>query len=234
MRMRNRHAPILFGINRPFHKGGVGNSVRNESTTDNLRYLRPNHWQVAVKRLTACRNIKGNGAVNLFQTSPRSPLMFVLGDEVILNRELELRRHLLPRGIYQAIELEILYFTTNITLVDWEIAGGRSATVPLKIFVSSVPVLNTKCGDLLLQVGERDYWLSTDWRSLYSKRPQQPLSAILLPEGNQFASGRDINHVTDMLPGERFQIRLELSAPVVADRTRRQSHTRSTHLRVLQ
>ena len=233
MEMKNRHAPILFGVTRPFHKSRGENQARSNSTTDNLRYLRPNHWQVAVKRLTACRNIKGDGAVNLFQTSPRSPLMFDLGDEAVLNRELELRRHLLPRGIYQAVELEILYFTTSITLVDWEIAGGKSATVPLKIFVSSAPSLNTQRGDLLLRVGSRDYWISPDWRSLYGKRPQKPLSAILLPEGNQFSSGRNINHVTDMLPGERFQIRLELSNPVISDRTRRQSPIRSTHLRVL-
>lgn len=220
------HAPVLIGIKRRI------SSTRASAhhPAENIRYLRPNRWLVAIDRLSVCQGMDGEGKIELFRTSPRTPLELPLEDECAFRNEVELRRSLLPPGEYTAIETELLWFATHVTVVDWEVTGGKPATLQMKIVTSSTPSLGTRRGDLLLTFGGKDYWLSPDWKSLSPNRPQAPLSAILISDQARFSSVHRQPISSQLLPGERFRIRLKLSSPVVIKDNAGNNHRRNIRL----
>lgn len=178
---------------------------------------------MAVGRFGACRNLAGDRSVTIFKTSPRTPVLYHLGDESVFHKELNLHRHRLPQGIYRAVELEILCFITTITVNNWAATGNKTTTVPMKIFVSSVPNF-VSAGRPPFPGGRKGLLALPDWKTLFRRRPEKPLSAILLPEGCQFVpSQKNPAYQIEMLPGERFQIRLALPGMIIVQKQRRTS-----------
>lgn len=205
-------APVLIGIKR--QRSSISSS---HQAAENIRYLRPNRWLVAIHHLSVCQSLDGDGKIELFQTSPRSPMQFTLSDETAFRAEVEMRRSLLPQGAYPVIEADVLWFATQVTLVDWEVTGGKPASVQMKIIASSTPSIGARRGDLLLTFGGRDFWLSPDWKRLTDSRPEKPLAAILIPERSGFTHPSQKRFVSKLLPGERFRVRFNLSSPVVIE-----------------
>lgn len=226
--MKNPFAPVILDLNRNHRSNDPPLALNKEPAVETscrqeqLRSFQTGRWQMAVGRLGACRNLAGDNAATIYRTSPRTPILYELGDESIFQKEISLHRRRLPQGIYRAVELEILCFISTVSLNNWEAANNKNVTVPMKIFVSNVPELGIRRGDLLFQVEGKDYWLSPDWKTLFRQRPEKPLSAILLPEGSQFVSpGKEPSYQMEMLPGERFQIRLALPGTIVAQRQKK-------------
>lgn len=205
-------APVIIGIRR--HNASAPH--KNQHSTENIRYLRPNRWRVGVHRFSVCQTLQGDGKIELFHTSPRTPIQIPFGDETALRNEVELRHSLLNPGLYPVVEMELLWFASEVMLVDWEVAGGRPVVVGLKVMTSSSPNLDARRGDLLVCLGGRDYWLSQDWRTLWPKRPAKPLSAILIPEKPPLNSSNKLL-TSQLLPGERFRVRFRLSTPIVVN-----------------
>lgn len=240
--MKESLSPILLGIRRPRRStaahahssaGHAASAVSDFS--EGIRCVRPNQWIYAVKRLSVFRQFDGEGKFNMFDTPPIAPLLFNIGDPNVLQSEIEMRRSILPRGVYRFAELDILWFSTTITVINWDMVGGKTVTVPLKVFVSDLPELGVKRGDIQLRLDGEDYWIAPDWQTLFAQRPENPLSAILLPENRPFAPMEHSSHTqVQYLPGEHFQIRLTLPYPIVADRSRgrRKRKPQASHLRI--
>jgi len=238
--MRDPFSPIVINLNKAHRANDpplvLADDTSTKTSQEEFRSYQTEGWQMAVGRFGACRNLAGDRSVTIFKTSPRTPVLYHLGDESVFHKELNLHRHRLPQGIYRAVELEILCFITTITVNNWAATGNKTTTVPMKIFVSRVPELCIRRGDLLFQVDGKDYWLSPDWKTLFRRRPEKPLSAILLPEGCQFVpSQKNPAYQIEMLPGERFQIRLALPGMIIVQKQRRTSRRNTAcpgHLRI--